>query len=360
MEALLRILFLSKRHPQNRDLIERPYGRFYYLPRLLGEAGHEVRVLLCSHKRLPSVDLHRDSVRWTSHDLRTLGPLALASRLQKDADAFAPDWIVGCSDIWYGLLAKRIAMQSGVRFAIDAYDNFESYMPWNLPLHTLWHRAIARADKIIAAGPQLAARLDSHRLGKPPATVVPMAADPAFTLLDHSVSRSELGLPDGSPLIGYMGGWARNRGTQTLIEAFRQVRTMRPDARLVLTGRPPEQVLAEPGVIGLGYVEDSKLPVALSALDIASVITADTSFGRYSYPAKLCEAMACNVPVAATATEPVRWMLGDDRRFLARIGDEMALAMRILDLLDGPRRIRYPSITSWRDSARSFEAALMS
>ena len=38
----MKILMLSKRRPQGRDLFTRPYGRFFHLPRLLAEAGHTV------------------------------------------------------------------------------------------------------------------------------------------------------------------------------------------------------------------------------------------------------------------------------------------------------------------------------
>src|SRR5690606_5149425 len=132
----------------------------------------------------------------------------------------------------------------------------------------------------------------------------------------------------------------------------------RPEARLILTGRPPAHALVEPGAVSLGYIDDDKLPIALSALDVASVITADSSFGRYSYPAKLCEAMACQVPVVATGTEPVLWMMQHDERFLTPVADAGALAERIMALLDGPRSIVYPDLPSWRDSARRLEVAL--
>jgi glycosyltransferase involved in cell wall biosynthesis len=116
--------------------------------------------------------------------------------------------------------------------------------------------------------------------------------------------------------------------------------------------------LAEPGVLALGYIDDAQLPIALSALDVACVITADSSFGRYSYPAKLCEAMACQTPVVATSSKPVRWMLNDDERFLTPVGDASELAKRMLARLAGPRRITYPGLPNWHDSARRFEAAL--
>ena len=89
------------------------------------------------------------------------------------------------------------------------------------------------------------------------------------------------------------------------------------------------------------------------------MITADTAFGRYSYPAKLCEAMACEVPVVATATEPVRWMLGDDSRHLAHVGDARSIADRLLARLDDGGRADYPNLPTWRQGAVILETALL-
>jgi len=354
---ILRTLFLCKRFPQQRDLIERPYGRFHYLPTLLAGMGHEVHVVLCSHANLPQLECTRDGVHWFSHDLRTQGLRGFLAGIRRQATTFRPDWVVGCSDAWYGPLASYLAARCGARLAIDAYDNYEAYMPWNLPLHWFWRRSIHTADLVTAAGPQLAARLDRHRRGRTPTLTVSMAADPAFAPLDPATARSALKLPPDAPLIGYSGGWAANRGTDVLLDAFRLLRKQCPDAHLVLTGKPPARVLAEPGVLVLGYLPDGQLPTALSALDVACVITADTSFGRYSYPAKLCEAMACNVAVVATATEPVRWMLHDDARHLVPIGDARKIAERILGLLNHGRVV-YSGRQTWEDSARLFDAAL--
>lgn len=356
----MRILFATKRHPQQRDLIERPYGRFYHLPKLLAELGHDVRVRLCSHRGLPTSESDGDGVMWTSLDVRTLGLRAWLARAREDAAAFDPDWVVGCSDAWYGWMAHWLARQTGARLAIDAYDNFEAYMPWNLPLHWKWRRAVCAADAVTAAGPQLAERLDGHRRGKPSTVIVPMAADPIFVPHDRRAARRALALPVDAPLIGYCGGWARNRGTDVLLRAFRVVRARHPAAQLVLTGRPPPHALSEPGVLALGYVDDDQLPLVLSALDVACVITVDTAFGRFSYPAKLCEAMACDVPLVATATDPVRWMLKDDPRFLAPIGDAEGIAERVLAHLGNTRRFQYPELPTWTDGAKRLERVLSS
>jgi len=50
----MKLLFLCKSRPMARDLIESPYGRFFYLPKLLAERGHEVRVALLDYRRAPN------------------------------------------------------------------------------------------------------------------------------------------------------------------------------------------------------------------------------------------------------------------------------------------------------------------
>lgn len=353
----MKLLFVAKRAPQQRDLVSRPYGRFHYLPAALSRLGHDVSALLLDHRDALEPIVEHDGFRVETLSVRKrgLGTLgALAERARRES----PDWIIGCSDAWYGWVAHRLARRVDARLAVDAYDNYEAYMPWNLPLHVAWRRSIAAAEVVTAAGPQLACRLDSHRSGRSPTTIVPMAADPMFGPYDRAAARIELGLPPDAPLIGYFGSWAANRGTDIVLEAFRLVREQRREARLVLTGRPPRHALEEPGVLALGYVDDAKLPVALPSLDVACVITTDSQFGRFSYPAKLCEAMACQVPVVATSTEPVRWMLRDDARFLAPIGDAQAIADRILTQL-ASARIIYPDLPTWETGSRIFEAALV-
>ena len=132
-----------------------------------------------------------------------------------------------------------------------------------------------------------------------------------------------------------------------------------PDARLVVSGRPPPYVIAEPGILATGYIDDDAMPSLVSALDVACIITANSAFGRCSYPAKLCEAMACQVPVVATSTAPVRWMLGDDSRFLVPIGDPDGIAEGILSMLRTPQS-DYGELPTWTTSAALLEQCLLS
>lgn len=353
----MKLLFLVKREPQKRDLVLRPYGRFHHLPRELAAMGHEVTLVLVGHRGLAGIAQLRDGVRTIALDLRTLGPLALLRNVDALAQDMCPDWVIGASDAQYGWLARRVSRACGARFAVDAYDNFEAYMPWNLPLHWAWRLAVANADLVTAAGPQLAARLQAYRVREPGAAVLPMAADPEFAPRDRASCRNSLGLPLDMPLVGHVGSWSRSRRSDMLLEAFREARRIRADLKLVLSGRHPPDAANEPGVIALGYLGDAQVPLLIPALDVACIVTADTAFGRYSYPAKLCEAMACEVPVVATDIAPVRWMLDGHADNLAVPGDPKGFARRIVAHLS-TGRIAYGPRTTWGEVAAAFDALL--
>src|SRR3569832_559658 len=108
--------------------------------------------------------------------------------------------------------------------------------------------------------------------------------------------------------------------------------------------------MATPGVTALGYLPDVAMPDVIYAVDLSCVVLANTPFGRYSHPAKLCEAMACNVPVVASATRTVSWMLNGDPRFLATVGDAVDHSRLMVDNWR-MRSVQYRQPPTWKESA---------
>ena len=233
----MKLLFLCKRRPQGKDLIERPYGRFYYLPKILAEKGHEVHILLLSYKNEPKISLEKDGINWTSISLIKHGPFAYVREAEKIIKQIKPDWIVGFSDTYYGILAQKLGTKFNIPSLIDAYDNYESYIPWLKPLHALWRRSLSKATLVTAAGPSLVDLLGRFRPGKP-TEIIPMAADPIFQPMDKIECRQKLGLPVDKKLIGYSGSTIHaSRGIDILFKAFDSLKQEVPDIELVLTGR---------------------------------------------------------------------------------------------------------------------------
>jgi glycosyltransferase involved in cell wall biosynthesis len=353
----MKIIFLCKRRPMGRDLLEDPYGRFFHLPRLLSARGHRVYTALLSYRRDASAELHRNGIHWSSHSLYQGCGLKYLSALQKWIKQVRPDWIVGFSDTYYGILAQVMAERFAVKSAIDAYDNFESYIPWCAPLHAWWRKAVSGATVVTAAGPQLAGLLGGLRPdGK--AHIVPMAADPdRFTPLSKRECRERMGLPLDQKIIGYCGSIFRNRGIHRLFDALHTVVRDEPNTMIVVTGRKQKGLRLPPHIKWLGYLPNDRVPLIINSLDVFLVINELSTFGNYSYPVKLYEAMSCKVPVVAADTSPIRWILGDRSRFLARTGDGADFARKVGSLLSAGR-VDYGEQNSWEQSCSAFEEAL--
>jgi glycosyltransferase involved in cell wall biosynthesis len=353
----VKLLFLCKRRPQGRDLLTRPYGRFFYIPNLLARKGHEVSICLLSYKRDRPVKVERDKITWFSECIQPSSPLRYFQRVQELLETIHPDWIIGFSDSYYGIMAAQLGKKFGIRSAIDAYDNYESYIPWLKPLHMLWRRALKQANVVTAAGPQLAKLFKDARPERP-VYVVPMAADPMFVPVDRDECRKFLKLPLAEPLIGYCGAVFRSRGIKVLFEAYEELRRTRPETRLVLSGRKERSVRMPDHARWLGYLPDEDLPYLLNAMNLLVVMNQLSAFGRYSYPVKLYEALSCRIPVVATATDPAKWILGHCSRFLATPGDACDLARKISDLLPA-QRPDYGEVNDWNKSCQLFEKALL-
>ena len=336
-----------------RDLLSRPYGRFYFLPKLLASRGHDVRVALMDYDRGAREQRSVDGVRWVSASIANY-----AKEVGAQIRAERPDWIIGFSDTYFGILAARLAKKNGAKSCIDAYDNYESYLPWCRPLHWLWRRSLAKANLVTAAGPGLLTLMAGPRSARA-AAVVPMAADPIFTPLDKAESRSKLGLPQNVPLVGYCGSAHRSRGVETLFSAMNEAAQLDPKIRFFHSGRTWEDVPLPASLTSLGYIDDEDVPYFVNAMDVLVVVNRSSAFGDHSYPVKLYEAIASGVPVVATRTLATEWIMKDHPQCLVHPGDSGALAKTIVKMLRD-RSVAAPQPAGWERSCDALESALES
>lgn len=289
--------------------------------------------------------------------LRDIGPVGYYRQAALLAKKLRPDWIIGLSDIYYGITAVKLGQRYHISSAIDAYDNFESYIPWLKPLHHLWRKALFYADVVTAAGPQLANYMKKYRPGKL-VSVVPMAADPiGFVPLSKNKSRRAIGLPPNQKIIGYCGSISKNRGIEVAFEAYEIVRQCRSNVSMVLSGRKDKSLQIPSHIRWLGYLPDRLMPSLLNAMNVLLVINRLSAFGQYSYPVKLYEAMDCHTPVVSTSTGATRWILSNNEPHLANAEDPLDLTKKIVGLLD-VNKVNYGNCNNWNKSSDLFEEAL--
>jgi glycosyltransferase involved in cell wall biosynthesis len=296
-----------------------------------------------------------DGVHLTSVGLRQ-NPIGFYRRLVHLTQGVGPDWVVGFSDIWYGIIADHLARSSNARCAIDAYDNYESYIPWAFPAHALWRRAIARADLVTAAGFPLLRHMT--RFGcRGRVAVIPMAADSIFFPRDRTACRLALGLPARGTLIGYAGSLHASRDTKLLQELMRDFESRMPEARFVLCGRQLQALRLPANAMHLGYLPDDQVPLLPNAMDAMLSMNRASKFGDHSYPIKVYESVACGVGCVAARTPATQWMASGVVMGLYTPGNLAELRQSLLDVLNS-RSLPHMQSQNWADAGATLAKSL--
>jgi glycosyltransferase involved in cell wall biosynthesis len=163
--------------------------------------------------------------------------------------------------------------------------------------------------------------------------------------LDRAALRGALGQGD-APLVVYTGRFNRQKGTDVLLKAWRQVAVQRPDARLLLVGTPrdpdvPSWDTDQPGVVVMGPRPD--VAPILRGADV--FVNASRAEGLSN---SLLEALSVGMPVVATDIGGNREIVHHERSgLLVPADDEHALAAGIL------RALTDETATSWGAAART-------
>lgn len=118
------------------------------------------------------------------------------------------------------------------------------------------------------------------------------------------VLRAHLGIPDGVPVVGFVGRFTRDKGLPELMDAFDQILPSFPNARLLLLGdfedgdpvpdSYRERLRNQPYVVMPGFVSDP--PSYYPIMDILAFPSYREGFGN-----ALLEAAAAQVPTVAFA-----------------------------------------------------------
>ena len=152
------------------------------------------------------------------------------------------------------------------------------------------------------------------------------------------------------PVILYLGGMERNRGSRLLIEAFYQVWKALPRARLLLVGHfePPfleQEVKAHAKQRGIeqaltvtGRVPFEQIGEYLKRASVGWVTWQPKAKNRKNIPTKLFEYMAYGLPVVSSDLDSTRsFVLEGENGHLVTAGNPAEHAHAILQLLNHPQ-----------------------
>jgi glycosyltransferase involved in cell wall biosynthesis len=199
-----------------------------------------------------------------------------------------------------------------------------------VPLTTRFHAISADVARVMSR------RL---RIPKDRIQVVYRGRDPArlgaCTSGRRLQARAALSIGANTPVVLSVGRLDQQKGVDTTIDAFRRLLQRRPEAVLLVAGRPGNANAAVrasgqgcPAVHFLGHRTD--VPDLMCAADVLSFPSRWEGLGG-----TLVEAMALRLPIVASDIEPLRETIGDVGWPLVRPDDGQALADGLLAVLEG-------------------------
>lgn len=158
----------------------------------------------------------------------------------------------------------------------------------------------------------------------------------------QTVSRSKLGLPEKSFIVGFFGAHSSDldggrKGMDVLLSVLRQAGKEVPQLHALLVGPGWEEFAAESRARGssassLGFVPRSAVPTLYSALD-AYLVTARVEGG----PMTVLESLACGTPVISTRVGLVPDVITEGvNGFSAEIGDADSLSNAVATIASNP------------------------
>jgi glycosyltransferase involved in cell wall biosynthesis len=347
-----RILVLTKRQYNNKDLIDDRFGRMREIPYNLARLGYSVEGLCLSYIQKPEEYFVDGSVRWRSINLdRFYVPGVLryfrqAAVLIRNSDIM---WVG--SDAFYGWIGWLLARKYRKLLIFDLYDNFEYFLTGNLPvLKQLYRWVVKNADGITCVSRPLAERVKCYGRKSDTYVLENGVRKCLFVPKNKLECRKKLGLPEKAFLVGVAGGIGFHRGTGTLFEAFRTLKNEQLDLHLVLAGKKREPIPQDNRIHYLGLLPQEGVSDVLNALDVAVVCNRENEFGRYCFPQKAREIMACNVPIVAARVGSMAMLLEQFPEWLYTPEDADDLC-RVLNHRRQDRRTTYPATVSWSDIA---------
>jgi len=357
---LLRILVLTKRQYNNKDLIDDRFGRLREIPLALGQKGHKVKGLCLSYAKRNEGCFQDGPVLWKSINatkLKLPGLLRFVFEAQKLAKK--SDVIWACSDSFYGIIGYFLSLKYHTPLVFDLYDNFEYFLMAKLPVvKQLYRMVVKNCDAVTCVSRPLSRLVKSYGRQGRLFVIENAVRKDLFKPMDKTICRKKLNLPKNNILVGTAGGLTEIRGFQYFLSAFDILKTRYPNLQLVLAGRRNIPIPSNNRIHDLGILAQEKVPLLLNSLDVAVICNLENDFGRYCFPQKSVEIMACKIPLIAARVGSMKELLTDHPNWLFMPDNALDMA-HVLENRLVDRKTGYLPPPAWSDLANRLEHIML-
>ena len=258
----------------------------------------------------PNLKVHRHG---TSLKIASANPSIrlIYNPLKYDMDIVHAHSPIPYSDLPALLYAKRKKLPFILTYQFDGVEtggSFARNAGVSLYNKLFIHKVLKSADAIIATTKSYAKESPFLRRYLDKIVVIPNGINikEVTTPLTREKSREILGLPQNSEIILFFGSLVEYKGPDILLKAFKKVKNVVPNAKLIFAGRghmdsqlkeTAKQMNISKDVIFTGFVEDNVKPLYYKAADVFCLpsTTLAESFGIVNL-----EAMAAGIPIVSS------------------------------------------------------------
>jgi glycosyltransferase involved in cell wall biosynthesis len=184
------------------------------------------------------------------------------------------------------------------------------------PLETYFEEAFrTRADATTVISTALARRAEALGVKPESITILRQGCNPeAITPQDLTSSRRACDLPQGVPIVGYLGALLP-KDADLLMRLFVQVQQRLPAARLLLIGNPRTSLPKNDGIIEAGFISQERLASYLGSCNLFLLPLTESIANRARWPSKINSYFSAGravvaSPVGDVAEAVTRWDVG--------------------------------------------------
>ena len=354
----------------SKDVILDKYARLYEIPNQLALLGHHVECFCLSYQ------LHDEGIWNETNDFKSLvwhsksylgikklGIFGYPLYLLKKLEQFQPDIIIAASDIPHIVWGAWCAKKLNVPFVADLYDNFEGFGQARISgMKQLLRKAVCQAQLITTTSQPLADLVKHDYAAQGQVISMPSTVDTQiFCYQSKLEAQKKLGLQPNKRYIGTAGGLYRDKGVEVIYQAWQQIKHEMQDVDLVLAGPfhpdcpPPEG----DRVHYLGSLAHHEIAMLFQALDVGIISILDTPFGRYCFPQKAYEMLACQLPVVVANIGEMNYLFQDVPQALFEAGNAQELVLKLKQQLHTPLHTQV-AIEDWETIVKRIEPIVTS
>lgn len=361
---------MCKRQYMSKDVILDKYARLYEIPNQLALLGHQVECFCLSYQShhegtWDESDEHKQLI-WHSKSyqgIKKAGVLSYPFLLLQQLKQFQPDIIIAASDIPHIVWGAWCSKKLNVPFMADLYDNFEGFGQARIPGMKYFLRQAVRQAQLVTTTSQPLADLVIHDyVAKAKVISMPSTVDlQIFCQKSKQGVQKQLGLPPNKQYIGTAGGLYKDKGVEVIYKAWDNLKEQMPNVHLVLAGPfqqdcPPP---AEERVHYLGAIPHHEIATLFQALDVGIISILDTPFGRYCFPQKAYEMLACHLPVVVANIGEMNYLFSNTPQTLFEAGSAQDLAAKLQQQLSHPAHAQVV-IKDWQMIIKGIEPVITS